>query len=66
MLRVLVVYRRVVSIDLFLEHLLVPYKFSELVTACVGDFRSNIDLNELLHDKHSSLDDSLSFSVSHS
>ena len=65
-LRVVLSYKRLVSIDGFLEHMLIPYKFADLVSVFVADFRSNLDLGSLLSKSRnlSSLSETFAGSVS--
>lgn len=63
-IRILLVWKRAVSIDRWLEHCLLPYKLIDLLPAMAGDIRSSIDLKELLSNRVNSLDDLCAVHVS--
>eukprot|EP01038_Epipyxis_sp_PR26KG_P013004 gene13004-17434_t len=62
-LRIALCYKRIVSIDGFLHHLMIPYKFNDLVTVLVGEIKSNIDIASLVKQSVKSLDEDISFSM---
>lgn len=63
-LRIILSYKRLVSLDGWLEHMLIPYRVvPDLLSVLVIDFRSNIDIHELLSNKMTSLNDTFSASV---
>ena len=63
-LRVIFSYKRIVSLDGWLEHMLVPYCVTDLVSVLVGDFRSNLDLGEIIKSRVTSLSETFAASVS--
>jgi hypothetical protein len=63
-IRIIIAYKKMVSIDKFLEHQLLPYRLSDLVTMFVGDFKSNLDLHEYFHNKVNSLEEIFHCTVS--
>lgn len=62
-LRVAIAYKRICSLDGFLEHMLIPFKVWELVPVFVGDFRSNIDLVDWVKNKALVMNDAMALSV---
>ncbi len=62
-IRIVIAYKKLVSIDKFLEHQLLPYRFSDLVTMFVGDLKSNIDFHEYFHNKVNTLDEMFHMTV---
>ena len=63
-LRLIFSYKRIVSVDSWLEHMLIPYAINDLINVLVGDFRSNFDLSEVIANKVTSLSQSFACSVS--
>lgn len=63
-LRIALSYKRIVSLDGFLEHMLLPYKIHDLIGVCLADFRTNIDLNEWVRNKVTNIDETFAGSVS--
>ena len=62
-LRVAFCYRRIVSVDWFLNQMLVPYKFSDLFSVFNGEIRTNLDVTELVEEKYKSLSDVFAMTV---
>lgn len=63
-LRIFVIYKKTVSIDKFMEHMLIPYRLIDLVTVFVGDFKTNIHLDEFFNHPTQSLNELFACSVS--
>ncbi len=63
-LRVALSYKRIVSLDGWFEHMLLPYKLFEFVNVFVGEVRSNVNLSEWVRNKVNNLDETFSASVS--
>lgn len=63
-LRVIFSFKRIVSLDGWLEHMLVPYMVTDLVSVLVGDFRTNLDLGEIIKSRVTSLSETFAASVS--
>mmetsp|Transcript_25616 Transcript_25616/g.56689 ORF Transcript_25616/g.56689 Transcript_25616/m.56689 type:complete len:482 (-) Transcript_25616:1182-2627(-) len=61
-LRVIFSYKRLVSFDGWLEHMLIPYRLTDFVSVLVGDFRSNLDLASLINNKTTNLSESFAAS----
>ena len=59
----MLVYKRIVSVDGWFDHMLLPYGVNDLVNVLVGDFRSNLDLADVVANKVTSLSDSFACSV---
>ncbi len=59
-LRVALVYKRLLSLDGFLEQMYIPYTFLELVPECYGEIKCNVGIYELLTANAVSLDQQLS------
>lgn len=62
-LRIIFSYKRLVSLDGFLEHMLIPYKLADLVSVFVADFRTNVDLGTLFSSNLTSLTETFAGSV---
>lgn len=56
-LRVGIAYKRIVSFDGMMEHMLIPYKVCDLVATFAGEMRTNFDLSSFLHDTTTSVSD---------
>lgn len=63
-IRVVLSYKKHVSIDKFLEHMLLQYKLTDLVTIFVGEVKTNIDFGQYVNNKLNSLNDVFQASVS--
>jgi hypothetical protein len=63
-LRVMISYKKIVSIDRFCEHLLLEYRLYDLITVFVGEIRSNINIQNLLSHHLNNLNDTISLQVS--
>ena len=63
-LRIIFTYKRIVSLDGWLEHMLLPYGVNDFFSVLVGEFRSNFDLSEVTANKVNSLDETFAASVS--
>lgn len=63
-LRVIFSFKRIVSLDGWLEHMLVPYLVTDLVSVLVGDFRTNLDLAEIVKSRLTSFSETFAASVS--
>jgi hypothetical protein len=64
-LRVIFSYKRIVSLDGWLDHMLLPYGVNDFINVLVGDFRSNFDLAGAVANRVTSLSESFACSVSH-
>ena len=64
MLRVIFPYKRMVSVDGWLDHMLIPYGVTDFVTMLVGEFRSNLDIAEVVKNRTTSLSETFAASVS--
>mmetsp|Transcript_746 Transcript_746/g.1286 ORF Transcript_746/g.1286 Transcript_746/m.1286 type:complete len:822 (-) Transcript_746:261-2726(-) len=62
-LRLIFSYKRLVSFDGWLDHMLIPYSLTDFVTVLVGDFRSNFDINEMIVNRMTSLSESFAASL---
>ena len=63
-LRIVLSYKKLVSLDKFLEHMLLQYRVTDLVTIFVGEVKTNIDFWEYVNNKMNSLNEMLQASVS--
>lgn len=63
-LRVIIVYKRIVSIDMWLQHMLIPYSFSDIMPALTGEIRTNIDLSEMVKNVTANVDSEIVAMVS--
>jgi hypothetical protein len=63
-LRVIFSYKRIVSVDGWLDHMLLPYGVNDFINVLVGDFRSNFDLAGAVANRVTSLSESFACSVS--
>jgi hypothetical protein len=62
-LRIIFSYKRIVSLDGWLDHMMIPYGINDFVNVLVGDFRSNFDLAEVVANKVTSLSETFACSV---
>lgn len=62
-LRLLFAYKRIVALDGWFDHMLIPYGVNDFVNLLVGDFRSNFDLAGAISNKVTSLSESFACSV---
>ncbi len=63
-LRLIFCYKRIVSLDGWMDHMLLPYGVNDFVNVFVGDFRSNFDLAEVIANKVTSMSETFACSVS--
>ena len=63
-LRLIFSYKRLVSLDGWLEHMLLPYRITDLVSVFVGEFRSNLDFAEVTSNKVNNFSETFAASVS--
>ena len=63
-LRIIFSYKRLVSLDGWLEHMLVPYLVTDFVSVLVGEFRSNLDFADVIQNRTTSLSETFACSVS--
>jgi hypothetical protein len=64
-LRIAICYKRIVSFDGFMDHMLIPYKVSDIISTFAGEIRTNFDLNSLVVEGITSINDNFSGSVRH-
>ena len=64
MLRIIFPYKRMVSVDGWLDHMLIPYGVTDFVTMFVGEFRTNLDIVEVVKNRTTSLSETFAASVS--
>jgi hypothetical protein len=62
-LRIILSYKRIASLDGWLDHMMIPYGINDFVNVLVGDFRSNFDLAEVVANKVTSLSETFACSV---
>eukprot|EP01034_Spumella_vulgaris_P026911 gene26911-33559_t len=62
-LRIAFSYKRIVSLDGYLEHMLLPYRFYDLVNVLVGEFRTNVDLIDWVKNRVVNIDETMAASV---
>lgn len=55
-IRVSLAYKRLASIDGFMEMMFMPYNFLDLITDSTGEIKSTVTLYEMLSSMHGSLD----------
>ena len=63
-LRVIFCYKRMVSLDGWLEQMLIPYTVADLIPILMGDFRTNLDFADIIKSKLTTLSSHFSGSVS--
>lgn len=63
-LRVIFCYKRMVSLDGWLEQMLIPYTVADLIPILMGDFRTNLDFAEIIKSKLATFSSHFSGSVS--
>jgi hypothetical protein len=62
-LRIMINYKKIVSIDRFFETMLVEYRLYDLVTVCVGELKTNLNIANLLSHHLNNLNDTTSIQV---
>jgi hypothetical protein len=62
-LRLIFSFKRLVSIDGWFEHMLLPYTLTDMVNVLVGEFRSNLDFAEIIANKTTHFSESFAASV---
>ncbi len=63
MLRILSPYKRMVSLDGWLDHMLIPYQVTDFLTMFVGEFRTNFDIADAVKNRTTSLSETFAGSV---
>ena len=51
-LRLCISYKRLLSLDNYLDQMLIPYRLHELVNVLTGEIRTNFDLSDMIHYKY--------------
>jgi len=62
-LRILFPYKRMVSLDGWLDHMLIPYQVTDFLTMLVGEFRTNFDIADAVKNRTTSLSETFAGSV---
>jgi hypothetical protein len=62
-LRIMINYKKIVSVDRFFETMLVEYRLYDLVTVCVGELKTNLNIANLLSHHLNNLNDTTSIQV---